>query len=263
MIRKLRRLFAIALTFAAIPLACSARANDLLEDVVEKTCGLAPSGTFALRATDGTVQIYGTDSDKVKIVAIKKAFSPARLNGIQIEIEATKDGISINTIAPPKARWGFSDRSGTVDYIVNVPQRARIASVDLPNGELVIDGMRGSAITASLGSGRLTTRNCYCDQQIQVKSGVIDIIFDWLEERPVAIEADLDEGNGRALLPPDASFVLNAVAGHGRVASDFSETANRRQGGVSEIHETIGEQPLSSLRMRTGDGNIQISAVIW
>ena len=98
---------------------------------------------------------------------------------------------------------------------------------------------------------------------MRVESGGIDIVFDWLEEKRVTIDATINDGNGRVLIPADASFELHAVAEHGRVASDFSEIDNRKRGGVSEISETVGQAPLSKLNMRAVNGNIRISEVIW
>ena len=63
---------------------------SVLEDVVEQTMPLAPDGIFALHGTDGTIQIYGSNSSGIKIVAIKKALSPARL-------AAWSGGLSIST----------------------------------------------------------------------------------------------------------------------------------------------------------------------
>jgi len=249
--------------FLAMVLCHSASAAEVLEDIVEKTFPVNASGTFSLHAIDGTVQIYGTNSPEVKIIAIKKAFSPARLNAIEIQIEKKEHLLKINTIAPPKPRWGWSDRSGTVDYIISLPQEMQIASLDLPNGELIIDGMRGPAIAASLGSGRLITHNCFCDQKVRVDEGGLDLSFDWVEERPIAIDAVINDGNARAALPSEASFKLDAVAEQGRVASDFTDVEKRKRGGVSEIKEDIGVAPQSTLTLRAGDGNIQISELIW
>jgi len=251
------------LSLALCVFATSASGSEVLEDIVERTIPLGPVGIFALHGTDGTIQIYGTDSSEIKIVAIKKAFSPIRLKAMGIQIETKNGSINVNTVAPAKPHWVWSDRSGTVDYIINVPQTARIAAVDLPNGELTIDGMRGAPISASLGNGRLTTHNCFCDQKVRVESGGVDIVFDWLEEKLVTIDAAVDDGNARALIPVDASFEVHAVAEHGRAASDFSEIENRKRGGVSEINETIGQAPLSKLTIRAVNGNIRISEVIW
>src|SRR5881227_3701165 len=145
---------AVISLFGGLLFAKEGSAGEVLEDVVERRFPLDPSGTFSLRAIDGTVEIFGTDSQEVKIVAVKKAFSPERLNAIAIRVDARQNAVNIETTPPPAPRHQFSDRSGTVEYTINIPQTARIARVELPHGELVIDGMRGASIAANLGSGR-------------------------------------------------------------------------------------------------------------
>src|SRR5882762_3471557 len=106
---------AVISLFGGLLLANRATAGEVLEDVVERRFPLDPSGTFSLRAIDGTVEIFGTDSREVKIVAIKKAFSPERLNAIAIRVNARQDAVEIETTPPPAPRHYFLDRSGTVE----------------------------------------------------------------------------------------------------------------------------------------------------
>jgi len=248
---------------AALLLANRATAGEVLEDVVERRFPLDPSGTFSLRAIDGTVEIFGTNSREVKMVAIKKSFSPERLNAIAIRVDARQNAVNIETTPPPAPRHHFSDRSGTVEYIINIPQTARIARVELPNGELVIDGMRGASIAANLGSGQLVTHNCFCDQTIHVNQGGLNVFFDWMEERPISIEAKIEDGNLSARLPTDAAFHMHAIAKEGHVSSDFSPMGTRQRGDDSEISEVIGDGPATKLTFRAGEGNIHVSEVIW
>jgi len=254
---------AVISLFGGLLFAKEVSAGEVLEDVVERRFPLDPSGTFSLRAIDGTVEIFGTDSQEVKIVAVKKAFSPERLNAIAIRVDARQDVVNIETTPPPAPRHHFLDRSGTVEYTINIPQTARIARVELPNGELVIDGMRGASIAASLGSGQLVTHNCFCDQTIHVNQGVLNVFFDWMEERPISIEAKIEDGNLSALLPTDAAFHMHAVAKQGHVSSDFSPMGTRQRGDDSEISEVIGDAPATKLTFRAGEGNIHVSEVIW
>ena len=257
----------IALTvlsaFAGALFANSIGAGEVLEDVVERRFPLDPSGTFSLRAIDGTVEIFGSDSREVKIVATKKAFSLERLNAIVIRVDARPDAVNIETTPPPTPRHRFSDRSGTVEYTINIPQTARITRVELPNGELVIDGMRGASIAASLGRGQLAIHNRFCDQTIHVIRGGLNVFFDWMDARPFAIEAEIDDGNVLARLPTDATFQLHAVAREGHVSSDFSPLETRKRGDASEINEVIGDTPVARLSFRASEGNIHISEVIW
>jgi len=253
----------VVFAFVSSIVASSVSAGEVLEDVVERRFPLDPSGTFSLRAISGTVEIFGTDSREVKIVAIKKAFSPERLNAIAIRVDARQDAVNIETTPPPPPRHPFSDRSGTVEYTINVPQTARIARVELPHGELVIDGMRGASIAANLGSGQLVTHNCFCDQTIRVNQGALNVFFDWVEERPISIEAEIEDGNMSARLPMDAAFHMHAVTKQGHVSSDFSPMESRQRGDDSEINEVIGDAPATKLSFRASEGNIHISEVIW
>jgi hypothetical protein len=254
---------AVISLFGGLLFAKEVSAGEVLEDVVERRFPLDPSGTFSLRAIDGTVEIFGTNSQEVKIVAVKKAFSPERLNAIAIRVDARQDVVNIETTPPPAPGHYFLDRSGTVEYTINIPQTARIARVELPNGKLVIDGMRGASIAASLGSGQLVTHNCFCDQTIHVNQGGLNVFFDWMEERPISIEAQIEDGNLSACLPTDAAFRMHAVAKQGHVSSDFSPMGTRQRGDDSEINEVIGDAPATKLTFRAGEGNIHVSEVIW
>src|SRR5690349_13205669 len=60
----------VIFSLGLLSLTSSVSAGEVLEDVVERRFPLDPSGTFSLRAIDGTVEIFGTDSREVKIVAI-------------------------------------------------------------------------------------------------------------------------------------------------------------------------------------------------
>ena len=197
-------------------MASSLSAGELLEDVVEKSFPLDPSGTFSLRAIDGIVEIFGSDSREVTISATKKAFSPERLNAIAIRIDARPDAINIETTSPPEPRHHFMDRSGTVEYSINLPQTARIAHVELPHGELVIKGMRGSSITANLGTGQLVTQNCFCDQTIHVKQGTLNVFFDWSETRPFSIVRRLQMATPLHVFPRARVFNCMPLRRRGR-----------------------------------------------
>jgi hypothetical protein len=256
----LTKLTAIA---AHLLLVSSSLAGEVLQNTIERIIPLDADGTFSLRSIDGSVEIYGAENNEVKIVAIRKSFSLQRLNAIQIEITGQGDAVNINTSKPPAPRWGLSDRSCTVDYVINLPQHARIASVEVPNGELIIHGMRGGAIKAVLANGRLTSHDCYCDQNLRVQRGGLDLFFNWNDERPIAVDGTIENGNIWAVVPGDSSFRLHAFSRTGRVTSDFTEIQDRKRGGVSELNAVIGPAPISRLILRATHGNIRILETPW
>src|SRR5947209_17585256 len=92
---------AVISLFGGLLFAKEVSAGEVLEDVVERRFPLDPSGTFSLRAIDGTVEIFGTGSHEVKIVAVKKAFSPERLHAIATRVDAVRDGVNMESAPPP------------------------------------------------------------------------------------------------------------------------------------------------------------------
>jgi hypothetical protein len=256
----MKQLAAIVLSLFVVS---SAIAAEVLEDTIERTIPLDANGTFSLRAIDGSVEIYGADKNEVKVVATRKGFSPERINQIQVQISGQGDIVNINSTAPPEPRWGFKDRSGTVDYTINLPEHARISFLEVPNGDVIVHGMRGAGLTASLGNGRLTVHNCYCDQTLRVQRGALDLFFDWNDLRTITVDGTVVNGNIHAVIPNDSSFQLHASSKTGRVASDFTEIQERRRGGVSQIDDVIGTVPLSKVVLQTTRGNIKISKGIW
>src|SRR5438132_597131 len=71
------RQLVIAGVFALCVFRTSAIGSEVLEDVVERTIPLGPAGIFALHGTDGTIQIYGTDSSEINVFAIRRCASKA------------------------------------------------------------------------------------------------------------------------------------------------------------------------------------------
>jgi hypothetical protein len=238
-----------------------------LEDVVERRFPLDPSGTFSLRAIDGTVEIFGTDSQEVKIVAVKKAFSPERLNAIAIRVDARQDVVNIETTPPPAPRHHFLDRSGTVEYTINIPQTARIARVELPNGDLVIDGMRGASIAANLGSGQARDTQLFLRQTIHVNQGALNVFFDWMEEeRPISIEARLRMETCRRASQRTQPFICTPLRRTGHVSSDFSPMGTRQRGDDSEIKRSDRRRPGNQADLSRWRGKYPLfggDLVIW
>jgi hypothetical protein len=194
----------------------------------------------------------------LKLQAIKKAYSDERLSKISVNVSATQNAVSIETKFPPKSAGWFADRSGTVDYIIVVPDTVRIPHVELENGELLIDTMRAPVGRAKLGSGRLFAHNCFTDVNIFVASGNFAVTYDWWEQRQFSVDAAIQDGNGFAFIPSDASFHLIAKTQNGKIGNDFTEQENRNGETVTNIDTVVGEGSQVTINLRATDGNIKI-----
>ena len=229
-----------------------------LEEIFERTYPVDPGATISLTSIDGSVQIYGSDKPEVHLQAIKKAYTAARLHSISVNVSAQLNSISIETIFPPKKNWSFSDRSGTVDYIIVVPQTARIARLELKNGEILVSGMQAGDVHVNLGNGRLFVRNCFCDVQAAEATGALILAYDWWNPRKFSADAQIADGNLFAIIPGDASFHLMAEAANGKISNDFAEKEKRTGETVTKVDSRVGGSPQTTINLRAIDGNIKI-----
>jgi hypothetical protein len=238
--------------------SCNRTTDETLEQIVEQSYPATPATTLSVTNVDGSIRIYAGGPPVIKIQAIKKAYSAARLNGLEIKISAEPDAVSIETKYPPRKGWLFADRSGTVDYIIVVPDHLNISRVDLQNGEVLIDGMRGQRTRASLGSGRLFAHNCFGNLDLSVKSGNFVVTYDWWEPNKFSVDASIEDGNGFAFIPSDASFHLIAKTDNGKIGNDFTEQEDRRDQVLTNIDTLVGTTNNVTFKLHAADGNIRI-----
>jgi len=251
-------LLAFALA-ASVPLLFSpaAFAVEPLEEIVEQKYDVDANATLSVANTDGSIRVYAADAPEIRIQAIKKAYAQERLQGIVVDVKATRNSVAITTSFPPRKN-ALADRSGTVDYIVVVPQTVRITDLSLTNGELLVDGLRGGSARAHLVNGWLGGHNCFADLTLAVETGRLDLAYDWWEYYKFSVKASSTRGNVRAILPSDASVSLNATALEGRVANGFEEKKAGSGDVIHSVATVIGTEADAAISLEAGRGNIRI-----
>jgi hypothetical protein len=233
--------------------------DEPLEEIIERSYPIDPRGTFTLTSTDGSVEIYGSPKPEVHLEATKRAYTAARLNRLSVKVSAQPDSISVETLlASATKKWSLSDRSGTVDYVVVIPQTSRISRLELNNGEILVAGMEAGNAHIKLGNGRLFVRNCFCDVHAVQGTGALMLIYDWWNSRKFSADAEITDGNVFAILPSDASFHLIADAANGKIDNDFVEKEQRTGATVTTIDTVVGTSPEATIHLHAIDGNIKI-----
>jgi len=242
-------------------LARTAFAVEPLEEIVEQKYDVNPDATLSVENIDGSIRVYAADKLEIRIQAIKKAYNPERLQGIVVDVKASQSGVAITTSFPPRKN-ALSDRSGTVDYIIVVPQAARITDLKLTNGEIFVEGLRnGGKAKAHLVNGWLAGHNCFGDLDLTVETGRLDVVYDWWENHESAIKAASTRGNIRAIFPSDASFNLSATATEGRIANGFQSTTTTSKDVVHSVAEVIGSEAQTVVSLEARRGNIRIDKI--
>jgi hypothetical protein len=242
--------------------AATAGAVEALEEIVDQHFDVTPDVTVSIQNGDGAIRVYAAEEPVVIIQAIKKAYNEERLHGIRIDTKATENSVTITTSFPPRKN-ALSDRSGTVDYIIVVPQKAKIAQLELTNGEVLVEGLRnGGSAKAHLVNGWLIGHNCFGNLDLTVETGRLDVAFDWWENHEVAIKALNNSGHVRAVFPADASLNLSAVAKQGRIANGFGEKKTGPADVVHSVAEVIGTNAQAAISLEARDGNIRIEKIL-
>ena len=241
-----------ALLFAAEATLQSAS----LEEYSEKRYPVGPKASLSVRNTDGTIYIYGSNEPEIKIVTRKRAYSKARLDGIATKVTSDGENISIETVFPPAPKaWSAADRSGTVDYLILVPQTCSISRAKLATGEIIVEGLSGPEVNAQLGNGKLTAQNCFSSTKLSVSAGTLDVSFAWWEGSAFSLSAEIANGDLRVALPPNPSVQIDATTEKGQVRNAFAE----KSGGVGRgLQMVIGDGASAALQLRAAQGNIRI-----
>ena len=239
-------------------ISCGGGVRQPFEETIQQTYPLDGTASVTVTNDDGSIRIYG-GGDELKVQATKKAYSSDRLRRIKINIDVRSDLASITTNFPPKQKWGWSDRSGTVDYTIVIPETARIVHAELMNGELSVEGLRGGQVQAQLGSGLLFARNCFSDLALDLETGNINLSFDWWERTNFVVNGSVTRGNIWSFIPGEAAFHLQAEAPRGKIANDFLEKEKRRPEATNNIDMTIGNGSDVHVKIRAENGNIRIT----
>ena len=248
----------VAIAIAFLFLVSDALAVDLLEEIVEQKYTVAANATLSVENTDGSIRVYAAEAPEIYIQAIKKAYSRERLQGIVVDVKASQTGVAITTSFPPRKN-ALSDRSGTVDYIIVVPQTAQVTDLKLTNGEILVEGLRnGGSATAHLVNGWLAGHNCFTNLNLMVENGRLDVAFDWWENHKFAIKARNTRGNVRGIFPSDASLSLNATALEGRVANGFDTKKSNGGDMIHSVATVLGTDGEATISLEADRGNVRI-----
>ncbi|HLW34917.1 MAG TPA: DUF4097 family beta strand repeat-containing protein [Chthoniobacterales bacterium] len=240
---------------------CEPADDSILEEVSDRHYPVdSVSPTISVSNRDGSVSIYGAGGDlrEIRVEVLKKAFTPERLKAISVTVNAQPNSISIETDIPENRKL-FSDRSGTVDLVIVVPQAATISKLELHNGEVLLEEVRSPEGHARLGTGRLFVHNCFGSFDIQVQTGNVGLIYDWWEQRDFSIRSRIEDGNAFAFLPDEAAFHLIANSVSGKVANDFEEKEQRQPEGTNHADVLVGGLEKPKIEIETNDGNIRIA----
>jgi hypothetical protein len=254
-----QRRFRLTVVAYSLSLIGCGPANDrVLEETIEQSYKIEPTASISIKNVDGSIHVYGAPANEMTLQATKRAYTPNRLKQIAVNVSAQLGSVAIETNLPKKPRWGGFDRSGTVDYTIVLPDTARISGLELANGEVSVEGMRGQNVHARLETGRLVARNCFNNVDVAVARGTLTLAYEWWEPGKFSVHANIATGNAIAFLPGDAVFHLIAETVHGKIVSDFAPEGERRAEPTTKIDMSVNGGGDIEIKMGASEGNIKV-----
>jgi hypothetical protein len=240
---------------------CDSGNNRVLEEVSEKVYTIEPDANISIHNRDGAILVYGSGVNELRVRSVKKAYSQERLNQIAIDVSTRPYAVSITAKFPSRPTWTFRDRSGTVDLTIVVPATARISTLDLKAGEVLLDSMRSRELRARLNDGRMFARNCFANLDLGVNRGTLTLSYEWWAKQKFSAQANIAQGNAWLWLPTAAAFHLHAEAVHGKIANDFNNVPLTANSSAREmkIDQIINGGSSTTINVRVGKGDIKIA----
>ncbi len=231
---------------------------------------LKSSGTFNLKNVNGSITITTWKEDKVDIKALKNTKGePDKLKEVKIEVEATANSVSVNTIFPRGKNIRVS-----VNYKVKVPQGVNLRKVKSTNGSVYITGPVGHT-NASTTNGRIELDGAKGTISLSSTNGRIEAVN-------IRGELDADTTNGTIVLEmlsfedtikarsTNGSITLrvgslekvnadfNARTTNGSISLDLPITLKSMKKSRRSLEGQIG-QGGPEISLRTTNGSIKIT----
>ncbi|MEO6871974.1 MAG: hypothetical protein ABI233_07115 [Chthoniobacterales bacterium] len=235
-----------------------AQAEEPLHARSEQFFPLPLDGKLNIENLDGSIHVFGWYEPRVRLAAVCNAYTAPRLKQIRVDTKATPDSLTVRTIIRP-THGLFADRSGTVDYILNVPEQAQL-TLHVANGEILVQGLRGGSARIELGNGRVFLRNCFARIEAHAVHGAMDVFYEWWENAPAVFHLVLDHGRIGALLPVAARIRVDAATANGQVGNGFGIAIFHTAGPGHMMRGANAPDPPVSFHLRTGGGNISIDS---
>jgi DUF4097 and DUF4098 domain-containing protein YvlB len=249
---QLRRNAALIATAVFVVLAAALpAAASQFRDEFHKSYPASPNVNISLSNINGSVQITAWDKNEVQLDAVKTANTQEKLNEAEIRVDASDNSIHIETHYPSRFA---NNNPATVEYQLQVPRSARLDKIELVNGKLDIDGVKGEVYGSSV-NGSVTGQSLSGDVELSTVNGSVR---SELVDMGKAHHVKLSSVNGHIELamPKDANAHLTANTVSGSISSDFSLPIHKGWVG-SNLDTTLGSGA-TQVELSNVNGSIKI-----
>lgn len=218
-----------------------------------KTYPLTSGGNFLLENVNGSVRVEGWERNEVEVRAVKTSASDSRdLERVTIEVCSQPGQVAVHTRYPEGQGVEVA-----VEYVVHVPYRVLLGSVETVNGSVTVRGVEGGGDLRSVNgdvdvldsSGRFSAKTTNGNLHLQLR--------ELLDGGPMNIETV----NGSVILglPSNASADLKILSMNGDFYSELPVTSTTGTPAARAFHARLGRgSDRGQISVRTVNGGIRV-----
>jgi hypothetical protein len=206
---------------------------------------LSAGGNVRIENRNGSVEISGWDRETVEIDGTKYAGTESRLNEIKIDVVASKGAVAIRTMPPPDRFGGYGAR-----YVIHVPLRAELGTIETSNGAIRVTGIDGSAYLRT-SNGSIHAAHMQGLLDIQTSNGSVEL-------SDVAGDTTVHTSNGR-IRGDVRKGGFDARTSNGSIDVQLREADSKPVRAMSSNgHITLTMESVREVRASTSNSSITV-----
>jgi DUF4097 and DUF4098 domain-containing protein YvlB len=236
----------VGISFLSIGFAMPGFAD---EDKISRTFEVQASSHFNLSNINGSVSISAWEKNIIEVTAIIDTNNESDRDKISIIMDENAHGVNVET-KYEKNTSRNNHNSGSVSYHVMVPIDADLSQIELINGSLSINGVKGE-VNVELVNGSMVANGLAGNSEINSVNGSIKVHYTSADEALSRIELETVNGSIKLYLPENISASVDAQTMHGNIKNDFGLRSDKKMFIGKALHGDIG----------SGDVKINIESV--
>jgi hypothetical protein len=231
-----------------------------VDQVIEQTYKVNADATLRIANPRGSVAIRGADTSEVRMRAVKSASSAAQLKDITVDVTAEPADLLIKTAFVRRKKMPFFAGTSTVNYTFTVPRTARIARLDLDDGNVSVEGIQSADVRANVVNGQLAIRNCCGNLKVAVANGGLDLVYGRCEGPYFSADAQILNGNARLSIARGAALRVHCETLNGKITNSLDAMVDLNGRSSRKVDMSIGNGRRSDITVRVTSGDITIVA---
>lgn len=220
-----------------------------------QTYDFSATGSVSVENINGSIEVSGWDKDEIALEYVITADNEKDLKRIEVIIDHSEKNFDVEVDYKSSGMFSWGGGSGEVDFVLKVPHKAQLNSIDSVNGAITIANIYND-IKADAVNGRVTVEGASGDVSVDTVNGKIIIRMARLGSSQ-RIKADSVNGDIAVYAPADASFKLSSETLNGDLSNDFGIEVDKGQYVGAEMNGNYNGGG-ASLSFDTVNGDIEI-----